>query len=75
MSSCVKRFTVYQGLSRGFMRARKRNSWKIDKAIRPKIYLVFKVEKTLEARGEKAWCSNGILTKCAPSARPGCSAL
>lgn len=52
-SSCVKCFTVYKGLSHAFMRSRKRNSWKIDQVIRPKIYPTFNVEKPLEERGEK----------------------
>jgi len=47
MSSCIKYFIVYRALSHGFNAIKKeRNSWKIDKAVRLQIYLLFKVEKT-----------------------------
>lgn len=66
-NSCVKCFTVYRALSHGFMKIRKEsNSWKTDKGVRLKAYLIFKVEKTSEGRGEKAgWSRHEILTQCA----------
>lgn len=68
--SIIKRaaaYSVYKELPHGFMRSGKRNSWKIDKASRPKIYLILKVENALEERDGKAWHKkHGIWTQHAP---------
>lgn len=71
---CVKCFIVYRALSHGFMKSRKKLPE--NRAVRIKIYLIFKVEKTLEEGGEKSCChGHGILTQCAPFPTPCCCLL